>query len=70
MKNQIQNLLSKEMSRQEFLSTVATGALILVGGQLAQNALFNNQPSKRSGYGSSPYGGGTGNVFTHVNNKS
>ena len=69
MKNQIQSLLNKEMTRKEFLSTVATGVLILVGGQLAQNALLD-LPSKQTGYGSSPYGGGTKNLFAQVNNKS
>ncbi len=69
MKNQIQSLLSREMTRKEFLSTVATGALVLVGGQLAQNAILN-QPSKPSGYGSFPYGGGKKDILSGIGSKS
>lgn len=60
MRDQIDQLFSKEMSRKEFLQHVGSGVLILFGISGLLKALTQQQTSGRKqgmGYGSSAYGG-------------
>lgn len=64
-KEQIQNLLSREMTRKEFLATLGLGIASIVGMGAIIRMLFNNKTSRSAaqsrestlGYGSSAYGG-------------
>lgn len=58
MRDQIDQLFAKEMTRKEFLQHVGSGILILFGISGLIKA-FTQQPSKQSGfgYGVSAYGG-------------
>ena len=60
MKNQIDELFGKEMSRKEFLQHIGSGLLILFGISGVLKALTQQQPKGQKlnvGYGSSAYGG-------------
>lgn len=62
VKAQINELLSKEMSRKEFLQHIGSGMLVLFGISGLMKALLQQQPKTASrpsstGYGSSAYGG-------------
>lgn len=57
MREQIDELLSKEMSRKEFLQHVGSGLLILFGISGLINALQPKKTGRSMGYGSSAYGG-------------
>ena len=59
MKNQLDALLSKQMTRKEFLQHVGAALLILLGISQLLHAL-QTKPQGRSqtaGYGASAYGG-------------
>lgn len=60
MKNQLQTLLSKDMSRKEFLQHVGAGVLVLFGVSGLLRALTQGSSSTRGAdleYGGSVYGG-------------
>lgn len=60
IKEQIDTLFSKEMSRKEFLQHIGAGIMIVFGvsGVLKALAGQENQPRKAGlGYGASAYGG-------------
>jgi hypothetical protein len=60
MRDQIDALLSKEMSRKEFLQHIGSGFLILFGISGLLRALTQQHTPSRgqgTGYGSSAYGG-------------
>lgn len=61
MKTQLNDLLSREMSRKEFLQYIGSGVLVLFGVSGLMRALLQLQPkSSRAvgmSYGSSAYGG-------------
>lgn len=61
IKAQIDELLSKEMSRKEFLQHIGSGMLVLFGISGLMKALLQTQPKinrpTSAGYGSSAYGG-------------
>lgn len=60
MRDQIDTLFSKEMSRKEFLQHVGSGLLIVLGISGMLKALNGQQSSSRPqgmGYGASAYGG-------------
>jgi len=65
MKEQIDQLLHKEMSRKEFLQHIVSAALILFGISGILKALLQQQGkqgrSMSAGYGSSAYGGAKNN---------
>jgi hypothetical protein len=60
-KKPIEKLMKKPMDRREFLLHVGVGTVTLVGiSGLVKNLLhFTGHPQRSSGYGSSPYGGGS-----------
>lgn len=60
MKNQLENLMVKEMSRKEFLQYVGSGLLVMFGISGLIKALVGNQLDTRQSandYGFSTYGG-------------
>lgn len=61
MRDQIDTLFNKEMTRKEFLQHVGSGILILFGISGLLNALAGQQKSgqrtQSMGYGTSAYGG-------------
>lgn len=61
VRNQLKNILDKQMDRQDFIKHVAVGAVALVGGgALIRMSMSNNpsgQASQQVGYGDSAYGG-------------
>lgn len=57
MKTQLENLLSREMTRKEFLQHVGSGMLIMFGISGLLKAMTRQNSSKQGmGYGSSAYG--------------
>lgn len=63
MKNQIQELLQKDMSRHEFLATMGMGLVAMLGLTSALKFLLDTPTmtsgrsrNQSNGYGSSPYG--------------
>lgn len=58
MKQLVNDLLSKEMSRKEFLSTVGLGIISIIGfSSLIKLLDGKTYKSQSAGYGSSSYGG-------------
>lgn len=59
MRDQIDQLFAKEMTRKDFLQHVGSGMLILFGISGLIKAFTSHQPSKQTGfgYGASTYGG-------------
>ena len=58
MREQIDELFNKEMTRKEFLQHVGAGILVLFGVSGLLKALTQQQTRKQGmGYGSSAYGG-------------
>jgi len=57
MKDQIEALFNKEMTRKEFLQHVASALLILFGISGLINALQPKRQTQTMGYGASAYGG-------------
>ncbi len=59
MKSQINQLMTKEMTRKEFLQHVGAGALIVLGISGLLSALLKTQKKEQvgMGYGSNVYGG-------------
>lgn len=59
MKNEMQELFSKEMTRKEFLQHIGAALLIMLGISGLIKALLGQQkqPSSTVGYGVSAYGG-------------
>jgi len=60
IRDQIDELFSKEMTRKEFLQHVGSGMLILFGISGLLSALTQSKPTQRQpslGYGASAYGG-------------
>lgn len=64
MKNQLNNLLDKEMDRTTFLQHVGIGLLALTGVSAVFKALngYGSNQSVRAGFGSGSYGGGRDSV--------
>lgn len=54
----VENVLSKEMDRKQFLTHVGAGLLAVVGISGIIKTLGDNKPA-HSGYGASVYGGST-----------
>jgi hypothetical protein len=62
MRDQLDTLFKKEMSRKEFLQHIGAGVMILFGLSGLIKALTQHQTGGRGhsvGYGASAYGGGT-----------
>ena len=60
VQKQIDGILQKEMSRQEFLTLIGAGVLSLVGISSLLNMLSTKSKTQQQeplGYGMSPYGG-------------
>lgn len=57
MKDQIEQLFSKEMTRKEFLQHVGAAALVVLGVSGLVNALQPKHHARTLGYGASAYGG-------------
>lgn len=58
MKNDLDNLLQKEMDRREFLKHVGIGLVALTGASALLKALNGGStPRRTAGYGASAYGG-------------
>ncbi len=57
MQKHIENLLQKEMSRKEFLSTVGFGVASVFGFSSVIKMLSGKNQPVQAGYGSSAYGG-------------
>lgn len=58
MREQIDELFNKEMTRKEFLQHVGSALLIAFGITGLINAFQPRQTRQTAGYGSSAYGGG------------
>lgn len=60
MRNELDKLFAKEMTRKEFLRYIGSAFLFAVGvGGLLKNLKLSSPGVAQMGYGSSPYGGGT-----------
>lgn len=60
MKNELDKLFAKEMTRKEFLRYIGSAFLFAVGvGGLLKNLKLSSPSVAQMGYGSSPYGGST-----------
>jgi hypothetical protein len=59
MKNEIDQLLQKEMDRKAFLKHVGLGFAVISGAAAVIKTLngFGSAPKRSNGYGSAPYGG-------------
>ncbi len=57
MRNELDALLSKRMTRKEFLQHIGSVLLVVVGAGALLSAFKPQHKSYGSGYGSSSYGG-------------